>query len=170
MFVGTFPCNMEDGATDTTILCITSPAIPYKEYPNLEISVSVAGVGTAIAAKKFSYLASQTPVLNTVYPSVSYGGQGTKLSLFGIPRINDLGADKDQGNSTYIQATSTKLKLVKIASVRGLDSSNPISSTKIGITLSAVINPPSRKPENTLLINIFILEIQLDTSFLTRPP
>jgi hypothetical protein len=35
IFVGPFLCNMEDGATDTTILCITSPATPYKEYYNL---------------------------------------------------------------------------------------------------------------------------------------
>lgn len=97
IFVGNFLCNLEDGATDTTILCTTSAAIPYKEYNNLEITVSVTGVGTATAPKKFSYVAGQTPVLYTVYPSVSYGGRGTKLSLYGIPRINNLGADKDQG-------------------------------------------------------------------------
>lgn len=103
MFVGQFPCMMEDGATDTTILCITSPAVPFKEYYFLDITVSVTRVGTVTASKKFSYVMSQTPVLYTVFPSVSYGGKGTKLSLYGIPRINDLGADKDQGNFNLIK-------------------------------------------------------------------
>jgi hypothetical protein len=51
----------------------------------------------ATAPKRFSYVADQTPVLNAVYPSVSYGGKGTKLAWYMVPRIKNLGADKDQG-------------------------------------------------------------------------
>lgn len=74
MFVGDFPCKLQDGATDTTILCTTSPTDSLKEYYNLPITVNVLGIGQATATEKFSYVNGQTPILYNIYPSVSYGG------------------------------------------------------------------------------------------------
>jgi hypothetical protein len=72
--VGGLPCHIEDAATDNTILCVTSPTGTYKDSDNLPISVSMVGKGSVTAGRRFSYKVSATPYLNSVYPSVSYGG------------------------------------------------------------------------------------------------
>jgi hypothetical protein len=79
------------------MLCSTTAPGDFKDYENLPISVTVEGQGTAFATKTFSYRISQTPYLNFVYPSVSYGGSGTLLYWDGYHRITDLGEDKMLG-------------------------------------------------------------------------
>jgi hypothetical protein len=54
--------------------------------------------GSVTAPQKFSYTYGQTPYLYSVSPSVSYGGEGTKLAFYGVHKIFDLGADKDMGD------------------------------------------------------------------------
>jgi hypothetical protein len=54
--------------------------------------------GAVIAPQKFSYTYGQTPYIYSVFPSVSYGGKGTKIYFYGAHRITDLGADKDMGD------------------------------------------------------------------------
>lgn len=51
-----------------------------------------------VAPQKFSYTHGQTPYIYSIFPSVSYGGKGTKLYFYGVHRIFNLGADKDQGD------------------------------------------------------------------------
>ena len=101
VYVGEFPCILEDGATPTAIVCRTTAPYPKKEYWNLDITVIVQGAvsqGSVIAPQKFSYVNGQTPYLYSIFPAVSYGGKGTKLYLYGAHRIIDLGADKDMGD------------------------------------------------------------------------
>lgn len=52
----------------------------------------------ATAPQTFSYVFGQTPIINSVSPSVSYGGSGTLLNFYGLHRIINLGADKDMGD------------------------------------------------------------------------
>ncbi len=54
--------------------------------------------GSVVAPQTFSYTYGQTPYLYSVTPSVSYGGSGTLLNFYGVHRIFNLGADKDQGD------------------------------------------------------------------------
>ena len=72
--VGGYPCIIEDGATDNSIMCTTTTIDGYYDYNNLPISMTVATQGTVTTTQTFSYKVSATPYLNFVYPSVSYGG------------------------------------------------------------------------------------------------
>ncbi len=92
-----YPCNIEDGATPTSLLCSTSPIDGYYDLNNLKIVVTVQGLGSVTATQTFSYKTSLTPYFNSIYPSVSYGGNGTYLLWKGIHRIEDLGNDKILG-------------------------------------------------------------------------
>jgi hypothetical protein len=58
----------------------------------------VDGFGARVAPQKFSYADVTTPFLQNIYPSISYGGAGTKLYFYGIHKISNLGDDKDQGD------------------------------------------------------------------------
>lgn len=72
--IGGLPCLIEDGATDTSLLCETTSIGVYQDLNDLPISVTLAGQGTVTATRRFSYKVSATPYLTSVYPSVSYGG------------------------------------------------------------------------------------------------
>ncbi len=72
--VGGLPCIIDEGTTETTIMCATTSIGVYQDLNDLPITVTMAGQGTVTAAQRFSYKVSATPYLTSVYPSVSYGG------------------------------------------------------------------------------------------------
>ncbi len=103
VMIGEFPCMLEDGATATSMVCITSAPDQYKEYWGLSITVYVLGNEDSqgaypVKSFTFSYVYDYTPFVYSVSPSVSYGGKGTLLNIYGVHRISNLGADKDQGD------------------------------------------------------------------------
>lgn len=97
-----FPCIVQDGGTSSQLICETSSSDSETEdIMNLPVSVSVLGSGTITAQETFSYTYAETPIINFVYPSVSYSGSGTTLYFMGMHRIQDLGNGISSGMKLY---------------------------------------------------------------------
>lgn len=82
--------------------------------------VVVKGVGSITATQRYSYTVDQTPYLNYIFPSVSYGGNGTRLYWNGHHRITDLGSDKLMGNLFIIMKGQFMECILEIVFAPGL--------------------------------------------------
>jgi hypothetical protein len=92
IYVGTYPCNIPaDGATDTTLACITSDTNQLSDIYNLPIIVTSNGQQQSLTNEQgcFSYLNSQTPLIQALYPASAVAG--SYVNFYGIHRITNLG-------------------------------------------------------------------------------
>jgi predicted permease len=90
--VGPYPCNIPaDGATETTIACITSSTGQQNNIYTLPIIVISNGQQQQLTQEQgsFSYLSANTPIITALYPASAV--PGTYVNFYGIHRIYNLG-------------------------------------------------------------------------------
>lgn len=92
VFVGPYPCIIPaDGATETTIACITSSTGQNSNIYGLPIIVISNGQQKSLTNEQgsFSYLSGQTPTVLALYPASAV--PGTFVKFYGVHRISALG-------------------------------------------------------------------------------
>lgn len=92
VYVGSYPCVIPaDGATETTLACITSDTMQTSNLHYLPITVTSNGQQQMLTNEQgsFSYLYSNTPVLYSLYPASAV--PGGYLRFYGLHRITNLG-------------------------------------------------------------------------------
>lgn len=98
--VGPYPCVIPaDGATETTLACMTSDSGQQGNIYNLPITVISNGQKQQLTNEQgsFSYLTTKTPYVYALYPSSAI--PGTYVNFYGIHRISDLGdGQRDMGD------------------------------------------------------------------------
>lgn len=98
--VGPYPCLIPaDGATETTLACITTDTGQLNNIFNLPITVISNGQKQQLTNEQgsFSYLSSLTPMIYELYPASAT--PGTYINFYGIHRITNLGDGKrDMGD------------------------------------------------------------------------
>lgn len=99
VFVGTYPCKIPaDGATETTLACVTSDTNQDGDIYNLPIIVTSNGQTQSLTNEQgcFSYLNSKTPLLQGLFPASAVAG--SLIRFLGIHRISNLGdGQRDMG-------------------------------------------------------------------------
>ncbi|CAM6001510.1 unnamed protein product [Sphagnum balticum] len=100
VFIGTYACTIPaDGATETTLACITSDTGQLNNIYSLPINVYSNGQQQSLTAEQgsFSYLGTYTPLIQHLYPSSSIAGQ--LINFYGIHRISNIGdGQRDMGD------------------------------------------------------------------------
>jgi hypothetical protein len=100
IFVGTYPCVIPaDGATETTLACVTSDSGQLNNIYYLPIIVTSNGQQQQLTNEQgsFSYLSSVTPIIYALYPASAI--PGTYVNFYGIHRITNLGdGQRDLGD------------------------------------------------------------------------
>jgi hypothetical protein len=92
VYIGKYPCNIPaNGATDTTLACVTSDTEQLNDIYNLPITVTSNKQKQSFNDGQgiFSYLSSQTPVITRLYPAS--GTADTEVNIEGSPKISDFG-------------------------------------------------------------------------------
>ena len=92
IFVGTYPCIIPaDGATETSLACVTSDTGQLNNIYNLPITVISNGQQQQLTNEQgvFSYTTSKTPFIMRLYPGSAVAG--SLVRFYGIHRITNLG-------------------------------------------------------------------------------
>ena len=92
VYIGSYPCNIPaDGATETSLACITSDTGQNGNLNYLPITVVSNGQQQMLTNEQgsFSYLNSATPVIYNIFPASAV--PGAYLRFYGVHRISYLG-------------------------------------------------------------------------------